>query len=248
MDFRWGEQNGPSLGFASTSGRTQSFNDDSVNLANGNLVKGYTVLDFPTKCVPLRIYPFYNAQDTYRGPFGFGWSFAYDTHLTELTPGGDVMVKSTTGAEYTYTSTPSGYEPPVLITAALTKNQDGTFEMRYRDDGVLSFDSSGRLTTVADADGNTLTLTRDAWGKLLQIEDDASGRTVTFTHDAGGFVTAVTGPDGATTTLEYAYDLVTRITGPGGFVTAYEYDSRRRIVQKTDARGLATRYVYDQYQ
>lgn len=72
----------------------------------------------------------------------------------------------------------------------------------------LSYDGSGRLTTVTEPAGRTLTLGYTA-GQLASVTDPA-GHSVSYGYDSAGQLTSVTDVTGGVTT--YGYDASHRLT------------------------------------
>ena len=132
---------------------------------------------------------------------------------------------------------------------------------------VRAFDANGRLTTVEDARGNTLTLSYDAHNRLASVSDglgrtlsftyEGQGRlasvidgmrTVTFGYDGEGRLTRLTNPEGETTT--YAYEgttgYITAATQPNGspYYTQV-FDSEGRVLRQSDAHGSTWQFAYE---
>ncbi len=133
---------------------------------------------------------------------------------------------------------------------------------------VRTFNASGRLVSVSDGRGNTLSLSYA--GSLLSSVSDGLGRTLTFTHTAGrltavsdgarsvlfgydgaGRLSSATDAGGNTTT--YAYDagapslaLLTSLTRPEGNTPFTQvYDASSRVAAQSDALGRTTTLAYD---
>jgi len=108
------------------------------------------------------------------------------------------------------------------------ENTDETFT-KYRDNGIREdYDSQGRLVSITDLNGNTLTFT---YGQidytetgprygLIQITDTV-GRIITLSYAAGKLTSISDGT--RTTTYSYAGEKLVSVTDPLGRVTAYQY-------------------------
>ncbi|MET0625293.1 MAG: VWA domain-containing protein [Pyrinomonadaceae bacterium] len=128
---------------------------------------------------------------------------------------------------------------------------------------VYTMGGDGRLKTVKDLTGNTLTFTpngitssagdlavpfaRDAQGRITQITD-TTGRIFRYAYDAAGNLSSVTLP-GVTTPATYTYDpthlFLTGKDPRGNVEQAATYHADGRLASATDAAGNTTRYEYD---
>lgn len=105
-----------------------------------------------------------------------------------------------------------------------------------------TYDSRGRLTSVADPAG-TVSYTLRPDGQPLQV--DALGITTTFSYDAFGRRTAISDPSGGSRT--FAYDNAGRIsqkTDADGRTVSIAYDALGRVVSEQRAE-MTTGYSYD---
>jgi len=129
----------------------------------------------------------------------------------------------------------------------------------------FSYDTTNRITTVTDAQGNVTKMTYDASGNLTKLEQPApvaGGATIvsTYTYDANGNLTA--SYDGNANRTIYRYDANGNCTfrqDLSGATTAWTYDANNNLVAEThflvpdpDAGGtglpsqpVTTRYAYD---
>jgi RHS repeat-associated protein len=157
------------------------------------------------------------------------------------------------------------YGSPARVRADLERNPDGGFVMTRRDAQRFNFDPAGRLVSLADEHGNTVTVDYDAQGALTGVHDDhgrhirlaytggrvtgvadQAGRSVAYTYDSAGRLTRATGWDGTATT--YSYDSegrVTRIAQPTGGTFTNVYDDFDRVVSQKDPAGGVTGFEYD---
>ncbi|QKV67681.1 RHS repeat-associated core domain-containing protein [Streptomyces harbinensis] len=101
----------------------------------------------------------------------------------------------------------------------------------------FSYDSSGRLETVTDAEGNSTSHTYDANGNLLTITD-AAGNVTSYTYDPAGRQTSVTNAEGGVsrTAYDYAGNIVSE-TDPMGNMTTYAYNAANRMIAMTTPQG-----------
>src|SRR5262245_34982747 len=103
----------------------RSFRD--VNLANGNLFKSFSDIQVsPAKGAGLAWQRTYNSQDDRIGPFGIGWTHAYDIRMEE--EAGSVNKSDRVdffGGKHRYTRDADGlYSPPPYLFDELSSNYD----------------------------------------------------------------------------------------------------------------------------
>ena len=101
------------------------------------------------------------------------------------------------------------------------------------------FDSQGRLSTVSDPNGNTLTTSRNSSGRLLSVAD-AGGRSLSFSYNSNGNLDFVAGPIGQRTTFGYDTAVhLASVTDPTAATVTDTYDDKGRILHAVDEHGLA---------
>ena len=106
-----------------------------------------------------------------------------------------------------------------------------------------AYNELGLLTTVTTAEGDTL-YQYDEAGRLISVTQP-NGETVSYTYDSHGNRTSMTYPDGKT--VSYTYDEMNRLVavkGVDGKTTRYSYDALGRRIA-TDGVKEDTVYVYD---
>jgi RHS repeat-associated protein len=218
-------------------------------VATGNFFQSLTDLSIPAKGADLEIVRTYNSRDMHSGLFGHGWSFVYDQRLIEVTDGllTYAICRSGDGKRERFTRAADGsYLAPADVFASLTRTQDGGFVLTDRTGGVRRFDPEGRLTSVADRDGNALSLTYDATGFLVSLHDGA-GQSLQFVKGADGKVASVTDSLGRSVGYEYdATGNLVRFTNPVQQDTEYLYDAAHNLTRVTDPLGNVIHQVtYD---
>ena len=199
----------------------------------------------PAIGIPVSVVRTYLLDSGFNSSLGFGWTHSYLMHVVE-TGDGLVKVFNADGSGSFYSSNGAGtYNPSKGDFRVLTKNTDGTFQLREKFGTLFRFNAAGKLTTVEDKNGNTIILSYDADG-LLAIITDASSQETTLTYDANNRLAAITDPAGRTVTYEYdgAGDL-TSVTDVGGFVTHYTYDADHNLTIITDPAGRQTVFTID---
>ncbi len=111
---------------------------------------------------------------------------------------------------------------------------------------TYTYDASGRLSTVTDAESNVTTYTWNAANRLETVKD---GRTIVYLtnqYDPNGRVLSLT--DALTHATSYTYDARDRLatrTDPLQRVARYGYDRNDNLTQITDRKGQVTGYAYD---
>jgi RHS repeat-associated protein len=199
----------------------------SVNADNGNLFLPFR--DFTVKALgwPLEIVRAYNsglaAND---GLMGYGWTFTYDTRIVEATTG-IANWYAPDGGVHTYRQSGGTWTAPPGIDAKLTKST--TFTLWFKDGSKFNFNSVGRLSTMVDKNGNTITLT---WSQFAPIEltsvADDSGLQLSFSYQVSGMTARIT-------MIQY----------PVGRQVRYWYDLNGNMYAFKDAMGSSSYYTYD---
>jgi RHS repeat-associated protein len=217
--------------------RNAAMNADPVNTATGNYVFDHTDLAMPGPGLGFEFTRFYNSLDDRSGPLGIGWTHSLALGLVEDVSAGTVSVRWGDGHVDTYLSQNGSYlaQLPGLVDS-LSKNGDGTFVVRKKDQREFRFGADGRLTAIADRNGNAQSLTY-AGAKLASVTDTA-GRVITFTYDASDRIIQVSDP--LPRTVSFGYDAaghLTSVTDPNGGIEGYTYDANHQLLTATDPRG-----------
>jgi len=202
-------------------------------------------ISVPARGLPVRILRTYLLDSGFEGPLGFGWTHTYLMHIVE-TADGLVKVFNLDGSgSFFHPNGDGSYDSPKGDFRTLTKNPDGTFELREKFGTLFSFDAGGKLTSIEDRNGNSLTMNYNAGG-LLETIIDASEQTTTFTYDTNNRVVSITDP--AERAVFYNYDSagnLTSVKNIGEFTTNYVYDDEHNLTTVTDPAGRRTFYTSD---
>lgn len=184
-----------------------------------------------------------SADDRLEGPLGAGWSHNYDMSWISDDEG-RIAVRYPDGRSEVYTPDGTGgFDPPPGYYGTLVATGSG-YELTAKDRTRHVFDSTGKLTSIVDADGNTLTLTYSA-GRLATVTA-ASGRTLTFTWSSPNRITSVTTDPVAGVALSWTYTYQgnqlasacdPRHTTAGPICTSYEYDVGGRLRRMVRPEG-----------
>jgi RHS repeat-associated protein len=158
---------------------------DPVNVTNGNMYLKQTDYRLPGIGEGLDITRTYNSSKQTSGLFGVGWSSSLDESVVAY---GNLLVRLNLpdgrAVYFTRNSVGAPFDPlPSAFYGQIVKNVDNSYTLTYKDGSVHQFNANGKLTSFADPNGNTITLTLNASGNPTAITD-ASGRTVTLTYDS----------------------------------------------------------------
>ena len=159
-------------------------------------------------------------------PLGNTWAYNYDA-------GGNlVSTTDANGATIGYT-----YDTGGQLTTIDYPDPDADVSFTYTE--------SGQRASMTDGLGTT-TWSYDDLGRLVSVTDPF-GKTVSYEYDANGNRTGLTYPDGKF--VAYAYDSenrLTLVTDWEGGQTGYEYDSAGQLATLTRPNGVDSEYVYNE--
>ena len=156
--------------------------DGGVNVSVGNFVT--SAVDAPVATVgpAMSVSRTYNSQDTKVGRFGVGWTSLYDMTATADAIG-NVNVVHADGRKALYGKNPNGtYAAAYGYYSTLKAVTGGGWTLTDKNATTYTFDSAGRLTSIKDRSGKTVTLVDTAPG-VTTATDVTSGRTVTLTRN-----------------------------------------------------------------
>jgi len=175
-----------------------------VNVTNGNMYLQQTDYRLPGIGAGLDITRTYNSTKQTAGLFGVGWSSILDESVVAY---GTLLVRlNLADGRAVYFARDSVGQPfnPLSIMGfygQIVKNVDNSYTLTFRDGSLHQFNANGKLTSFADPNGNTITLTLNTSGNPITITD-ASGRTVTLTYDSQSQIASIS--DGSGTIATYA--------------------------------------------
>ena len=116
----------------------------------------------------------------------------------------------------------------------------------YGGSGCVTCGSGGeKLTSITDANGNTIRYEYDQLGRKIK-ETDALGNATLYSHDTKGNLLTKTDANGHVTS--FAYDPLGRVREQIDAlmgVMKSEYSPKGQVTKVTDALGNATTYEYD---
>jgi RHS repeat-associated protein len=217
---------------------------EPVDTATGFFYLTKTDLVLPG-IIPLVVTRTYRTNLTNAGPFGLGTSWEYDRFLQPPPNGSpDALLLFSPGnrqdlfarqADGTFLNTTS----PALRGAVVTVTAD-TRTLRFKDGSTWRFRTSdGLLVNQTDRNGNTLTIFRDSQGRVTTLAEPR-GRSLTFSYTGSNLrIDRIQDPLGRE--VRYSYDAQVRletVTDPAGGATRYTYDANHRLLTITDPRGI----------
>lgn len=221
-----------------------------VNCATGNETLSQTDVGLAGRGIPLSFTRNYNSQAAVSasspGLLGYGWTSSFSDHL--VIGGSEVIVVQANGSTVKFTG--SGSPGPLTGSrwgqAKLVLNEDGTYTYTLPTQETFHFDSSGRLLSEVDRNGNTTMVNRNAEGRLESVTD-AAGRKMTFAYNSEGMIESVTDPMGHVVKYTYEGGELATVTLPGETKARWQfkYDGSHRMTSVTDGRSGTTTTEYD---
>jgi|GEM_PF-2373717 len=222
-------------------GGGQGGGGDPVNLKAGNFNYSGEDIMIPALGPPLFIIRYYNSQDRYIGPFGYGWHFLPFMGLLEVMRGEEklALVKRGDGVRLefrensdgvTYARSSGGWNDTL-------KKEGAGWVLRTQDGTLHSFDVTGKIVSSTDRNGNSLSYGYDGQGRLVTLSD-ANGRELALAYGSNGKIASVTDFTGRT--FPYEYDVsenLVSVIDPLNQITSYAYDTKHRLLTVTDPEG-----------
>ncbi|MCL4464729.1 MAG: malectin domain-containing carbohydrate-binding protein [Chloroflexi bacterium] len=238
---------------------------DPVSTTTGNFTLPETDVAVSGRGLGVAFTRTYNSGRLVDGPLGYGWTHDYDTRLTVFA-GGQVIIVDGSGRNDLYTpASGGGYTAPPGRFVTLAHNQDGSWTLTERNQVRQTFSPAGNLVSLADRNGNTVSLAYDENGRLSSITDpagralsftyngqrlasltDALGRSVGYTYSPAGDLSTVTDVRGKVWTYTYddAHRLLTKVDPHSHTVLANTYGSLGRVKNQKDAKNVETVFNY----
>jgi RHS repeat-associated protein len=218
-----------------------------VNCASGNQYEEQTDLALGGRGPGLHITRTYNSQAATEakeaGPWGYGWSGPYSSHLEINEESSAVTVVQENGATAVFPLEGGKYVPGAWIQATLEK-EGANYIFTLPTQEQLKFNSEGKLTEQKDRNGNAIIFTYTT-GKLTKAKDSA-GRELIFAY-TGSQVTSVEDPLGRKVKYAYESSNLKTVTLPGEESArwTFKYDASHQMTEMTNGRGGVTKTEYD---
>jgi len=219
-----------------------------VNCATGNQVEEQTDLVLGGRGPAFHLTRTYNSQAAAEakeaGPWGYGWSGPYSSHLEFSKESGAVTVVQENGATATFNLEGGKYVPGAWIQATLVKEGENyIFTLPTQE--KLKFNPSGQLIEQKDRNGNALTFTYES-GKLVRVKD-AAGRELTFIYF--GAPQPIAAVDPMSRVISYGYEtgnlVSVKLPGEETPRWKFKYDASHQLIEMTDGRGGVVKTAYD---
>ncbi len=217
---------------------------DPVNVATGELYFSSTDFNFNARGPKLFLSRRYRSYADFIGVFGYNWRTNIDINLSQDSEGNITIVDDEGTALY-FRHEAGVYFPAMGNYSTLVRESGNIFVRTDKHGNVSKYGLDGRLKSVTDRNGNTLTFVYNpsmVGGTYIQ---DAAGRQIKLYFDSRGHVISAVDPAGHA--FQYGYDTngnLVSVIDPTGAVTVYTYDDHR-ITMFTNAKGHKTYYRYD---
>ena len=213
----------------------------SVNMVNMNLYLTDIPLWYDPPIGPsIRVQLSYNSQTPAGSgkPFGYKWTFNYNSYLDEDATSGVVTVLMPDGRQDVFTPDGgTGYINEAGVFNALTKIAANDFTLELLDGTVyvhnrqsITTSSETLITEIRDAYREKLTLTYKIGTDQLEKITDALNRDTTFVDgNSDGYIERVDDPFGRSAHFEFTNGSLTKITDMGGYWAELTYDANSYI-------------------
>jgi len=220
-----------------------------VNTGNGNKTTAVPITGW-TQCGGMKVSCtlYHNSQGPLYGGYGSKWLTSYFTYIS----GGSSapVLHWDNGLTCAFIKNGTAYIAPYGILDTLTYSS-GTFTLTTPDQTVYTFafaPGNAYLSSVADMDGNTLSIGHNA-DTTISFVKDCTGRTLTYNY-SGGLLYSVTDPLGRIFAMFYTGSDLTQVNTPilGGnyyALTVIGYDGNHNINSLKSTRGFASTFGYD---
>ena len=208
------------------------FGQPGVNTATGNYCKTFDDMKDCFKVFDVDLQHTYNSMDNTGSYLGNGWRLSFQGEISDYKGSSEQSMKKVvlpSGEVQTFNINTDGTFTANDSRNKLTKSNND-YVLTNKEQMKYVFNSQGKLSSIADKNGNTITITyKTDNGKINTISDE-TGKVLTFTYDqATGYVDKILENFGSTQ----------------GRTVDFDYDSSNKLSKVTDSLGNVTNYTYD---
>ena len=218
-----------------------------VDTSTGNVVFRHRLFSVAGVGIPLELALTYNSdRRLVASPYGLGWSLSHAIRYV-ADAAGNVRIVWGDGRVDLFTKSGGDFASPAGVHLTLTRPAAGQYLLRSKHGLELRFDDAEhrKLTSIAEPNGNAMTLGYDGARRLVQITDPG-GRSYTFAYDGLGRLTEIADPNLGGRTWRLGYDpshQLVEIVDPLGHRVGLTYaDGLLQAV--TDPRGSVASLTY----
>ena len=227
---------------------------DPANVATGNKYEEVLDLSISTPGIPLEFKRSYNSQASEDGPLGYGWTHNYEVGITVFltTPIKRVIVWDSDGRALYFSQSSQTYSdgihfvPDSGITKDRLRQASSTNQYilrRKQENLTYTFGSDGKLLTISDPNGNTLTLTYT--GALLTQVSNNFGKALSIQYSSNNHITSITDPNGQSILYRYGNGDLTNVTYPDTNSLSYAYTNHNLTDRYDTNNNLTGHWGYD---
>ena len=163
-----------------------------INIFSGNKIQ--RELDFKTGGEsPLYLQRVYNSYSKDTGLFGYGWISVFDQKLKYDSGAQQAAVIDETGAAQRFDLVNGQWVDESSSKGELVRNADNSWTYTMYDNTVKTYNASGQIRTIKNFLNHDLTFNY-VNGRLSTVTDEF-GRTISFTFNGSGLVSDVLDPD-----------------------------------------------------
>lgn len=180
------------------------------------------------------------------GPMGYGWTSPWFAKIE-----GDAYINGEGRYLYFVKDANGNYLPHSGTGLILRKTATG-YELIETGANTYSFNPQGRLQSIKDLRGNTVTLTYDTGGNLTAISDVMARQIYTITYNSTNRISQITDLAGRTVTYDYdGTGNLIRVSAPLSpnstpvILHTYTYNTYHGLTTKTNA--LSETYTIEYY-
>ena len=154
--------------------------NSSIDITSGNLSHTQTLFTVPNSRLMSDFTLTYNSTDGYKGVLSTGWTHTYNIFLTaDPVPANDTYVlMDGSGDRISLYKNGGYYTSDMAVYPMLLKNADNTFTLTYKNGTVYTFNAQGKLTAIADKNGNAVSLAYNGINNLATISDLSGKKSI----------------------------------------------------------------------